>query len=59
MGSGALLSLHMIHGTPVLRPTAIVAAQSMYASPAAPSAVLSLPYSFSIYLGKCHTIAFI
>lgn len=52
MGSGALSSLHMIHGTPVSSPTAIFAAQFIYASPAAPSATLSLPYSFSIYSPK-------
>lgn len=54
-GSGASSSLHITHGTPVFNPTAIFAAQFMYARPAAPRALLSGPYSFSIYINEIKT----
>jgi len=49
-GSGASGCLHITHGTPVLRPTAIFAAHSTYCDPAVPNAFWIFPYSFSIYI---------
>lgn len=48
MGSGASSCLHMIHGTPVWSPVAILAAHFVYDLPGAPSSYSIGPYSFSI-----------
>jgi hypothetical protein len=45
---GALVCLHMIHGTPVLVAMAILAAQLMYLVPASLNATSRCWYSFSI-----------
>jgi hypothetical protein len=45
---GALICLHMIHGTPVSVLTAILAAHSMYLVPSSLNATSKCWYSFSI-----------
>ena len=47
-GSGASVCLHITHGTPVWRPTAMSAAQPTYRDPSSPNEYWMFWYSFSI-----------